>query len=145
MEKIRIGNSVVGGIVGLVCTKNFDMNITNCYNSGNINAPYYMAGGLVGNNYLTGSKYLIINNCYNVGSITAPSHRGELMGWVSGTKFTFCYCLRTPEYGSWYQSTANNSGLISESNLKNIPSAFQSNYKVDSNGINKGFPILKWQ
>ena len=78
------GNSRLGGIAGYV----YNLNIEDCYNTGNIIGGNHV-GGIVGDAFKT-----TITNCYNTGSVGGDSsfNVGGIMGYVEGTvTITNCY------------------------------------------------------
>ena len=73
--------SYIGGIVGAL---NY-AKISNCYNTGNIEASY-IVGGIIGSE----SEKSIMEYCYNTGNITgngARSDNGTFSGGVTGSSF----------------------------------------------------------
>lgn len=78
IESKTIGGAYVGGIAGRNTHINGDTStgyITNCVNNAKVKAmskEYTMAGGIVGQNYLSG----VVLNCYNSGDVYT-----EIIGW----------------------------------------------------------------
>ena len=116
-----ISNSHAGGIVGYSSST---MNITNCYNTGDISsstpAPssYSYSGGIVGYSNST----MTITNCYNTGGISssAPcssygsysySYSGGIVGYSNKMTITNCYNMGNIT-SSAYSSSGSYSGGI---------------------------------
>ena len=106
-----------GGIVG-------DLNgsILNCYNTGNISG-YYAVGGIIG--ILAKLTNNSLKNCYNVGNVEGIGDSANELVGNNETK---------TELKNSYISTDS----FSASDLG-------SAYEEDTENINKGYPILKWQ
>jgi len=80
------GNTAVGGVVGL----NNGGTVTNCYNTGILNATSYRVGGVVGYNFSSA----ITTNCYNTGAVTGISNYvGGVVG--SNKQGTILNCYNT--------------------------------------------------
>lgn len=138
----NIGNiiaktSVAGGIAGACMATNTTLN--DCYNTGVIGASTSdrngYSGGIIGQ--LTSGKTITVQNIYNVGNIegkTKDSICGKSMGTINATNV---YCLNT------MPSVVKNVTKLSSDALKatDLGTAFAA----DTEGINNGYPILKWQ
>lgn len=124
-----------GGIVGLNGS-----NVSNCYNKGKIDctqASGLKIGGVCGQNI----SESFINNSYNIGKINNTNYAGGLIGADFGT-ITNSYCLET----SLNKQTTDIEYNKTSEELKNIIlQELGESFKVDSENINSGFPILKWQ
>ena len=141
------GNSDVGGIVG---TAQYGVDITNCYNTGTVNAPNgWFVGGIVGSAYDSGSR---IVNCYNVGTVIAAESFMSMPQPIVGDaeyKVTLqnCYFL---DNGSFEEASGvmkkSESEMKSETivTLLNAGQDFQP-WQLDSNNLNNGYPVLAWQ
>ena len=73
------GSGYVGGVVGL----NYGT-VSECYNTGRVNASYYV-GGVVGY-----SDESLVSNCYNTGSVSGDDRVGGVVGGNYGTVID-CY------------------------------------------------------
>lgn len=72
---------------------------------------------------------------------------GSIIGWgtrvqseniyITSNQWEDKYVEEWPDYGG--------SAIVSEAELKEIPSGLKNAFTKDVNGKNKGFPILKWQ
>lgn len=91
-EATVVGNYSVGGICGQGTVDNCA--VTNCYNTGYVQAKDYFAGGIVG--MFTGKA---ITECYNVGRVESVSQVGGIVGWIQypavSTTISNCYNLGT--------------------------------------------------
>ena len=76
--------SYIGGIVGWIGSLMDFAQITNCYNSGNINTVGYTDGTILGSGYIGGivgsSSSAYIDMCYNTGSIQGGGRVGGIAG-----------------------------------------------------------------
>ncbi len=158
------GKNYVGGIVGL----NYEMgDINECFNNGTIVVLEDNCGGIVG---LNSSN---ISNCYNIGKIECTQATGLKIGGVCGQNLSECIISNSYNAGEVNNTnyaggligadfgTINNSFCL-DTSLKTKTSDIEYNktmeelknnclqelgesFKVDSDNINSGFPILKWQ
>ncbi|MGI6721142.1 MAG: hypothetical protein ACOX4I_01080 [Anaerovoracaceae bacterium] len=133
----------VGGIVGASWNGG---KVSNCYNAGAISSTYSNpTGGIVGSNEID------IENCYNVGTIKAPAGYAMAIGTENGGSFTVTNCY-------WLQGSAADGGFFSrtkeyatveltEAEMKadTMPAMLGDAYAADTDNINNGYPILKWQ
>lgn len=155
--------TTVGGIVG----NNFG-NISNCYNSGNINSNTTNVGGIVGiNNGSVSNCYntntiqgtgtnvggiigLLNNdnskilNSYNLGLIVSPSGGGGIVGYLLKGTLENNYFLENTVNGS-NGTTVEGSTSKTSNELKNLTTILGSAFKKDTYNINQGYPILNWQ
>ena len=113
------GYDRVGGVVGEAYSSS---TVTNCYNTGSVNASSNYVGGVVGyayrstvtNCYNTGSvsglgyvggvagrAYGTVTNCYNSGSVSGSSYVGGVVGFASSVTVINCYNTGSVE-GSIY-------------------------------------------
>ncbi|MEI8273130.1 MAG: GDSL-type esterase/lipase family protein [Paludibacter sp.] len=152
-----------GGIVGYGYGAYF--NVLNCYNTAVVkqttsSATSSINGGILG--YPGGNALLkyfqAITNCYNIGAVTAAKTGGIVEGIAGALKGG---ALTTDGTGSvvnsYYLSTlavTNTNGgtsklatelqdiaFINTLNNNQVPSVWTN----DINGINAGYPILKWE
>ena len=121
----------IGGIVGLN-----NATISNCYNSAKIiieNSSAEKVGGICGQNLSESFIY----NSYNIGKIECNNASGDVganFGEISN-----CFYLN-----STVSQSDNNSR--DENQMKNdILESLGEEFKKDTENINNGFPILKWQ
>ena len=140
------GTTIVGGILG----QNTNLSeMKNCYNIGNVTGNSNTIGGILGNNTNATAKnsYVIANIDYNEEYL---DYSGYIVGTNStnGQIFNCSYLVNdeklnpfgTIEAGSRFDAIAieNQEQLLS---IINSEKAF----KEDTNNINNGYPILKWQ
>ena len=159
---------LVGGISGGYET------IRNCYNYGTINANHYSIGGILGwdgnvyNSYNLGtvnggleigtSGVLgqavdgnVISNSYNSGNI---SKGGGILGVIYDLKSidnitinNNYYLKGTANYGLWYYNSDYHAESLEANEMPSVISVINENnaFVSDTNNINNGYPILKWQ
>lgn len=134
VSAINAKGGCAGGIAGYI--KN--TKIVNCYNSGSVESVTNRAGG-IGGNFQNASS---AENCYNIGAVSGGDKAKELFSFANNkNKVKNCYSKDISKaFGSAY-TNAENCGSIDEDILNNLGSAFTE----DSNNINGGYPILKWQ
>jgi hypothetical protein len=133
----------VGGIVGAAWNGGV---ISNCYNAGTVNAGYASPAGGIG-----GSVEIQIENSYSHGRVTG--HPGYAMG--IGTRNLSApypensyYLEGSASGGGWYTgSTADNFGMRTETFMKSddFVTLLGPAFVKDTNNINKGYPVLRWQ
>ncbi len=69
-------STYVGGITGYM---NNTASITNCYNTGDVEAYGYRVGGIVGQMNNSGNQ---VTNCYNLGNVKARGNAGGISGYL---------------------------------------------------------------
>ena len=142
-----------GGICGCVM-RGEKVIINNCYNVGNIEGSgvvndCFGVGGILGAVGNWGMQaYATIANSYNIGNIssnlTVQSYIGKILGLDLGNgrkDFSNLYYLNTSTGG------ANIHGGVAqtEGELKDINRILGENFMKDTNNINNGYPVLKWE
>ena len=142
---IQCENGFVGGIVGYAVSVTLEM--SNCYNIATIGIGYY-SGGIIGDLDCNA----VINNCYNRGNITGTINKGGIIGYIynrssNNITLTNCsYLTGTASNGIGY--TADSTLTVNESStLPDVLSVINGDnaFVVDTNNINRGYPILAWQ
>ena len=133
----HLSKSNAAGLVG----SNYDI-IKNCYNTGKVTADY--ASGLVSGNNVQGRHNGNIENCYTVGEIQA-NQKKYIVKSNNGTIKNSYYLDEI-----YTETTEENVTCLSSSYMKtqefvNILNSDEINYALDSNNINTGYPILKFQ
>lgn len=139
------GASYIGGIAGRYGC------YLNCYNTGDIYASMTRSngsycGGIANGSYSSDT----FENCYNLGDVSAKNskYKGGIAATANGT-FKNCYSLKTDTVNtSVYATSAGDlEGAVSknEAEMKSIASDLGSGYLADTENINNGYPILKWQ
>ena len=125
------GGNNVGGIVG---TNN--ASITSVYNTGDVKAEGYRAGGICGQNATDSFIY----NSYNIGKVEGTESLGGIVGGDFGT-ITNCYFLDS------ILPDDNSENAKTEEDLKN--NLFEDlgvEFVSDKDGkTNNGYPILSFQ
>jgi hypothetical protein len=170
----QINNCSVAGNVtgsyytgGIAANNNTSSTISNCFTTGSVSAT----GGGVGG--LTESNYGTISNCYSTASVSASSNTGGLTSSNGGT-IRNCYCIGSITLGSisgglcganlsgctiinsfWNTETSNQStsagGGTGKTTAEMKVNTLFINVGWDFNiwnmgdGINGGYPYLKWQ
>ncbi len=113
--------------------------VQNCYNIGAVTATGSkgMAGGIASG---SSTSYIpTIVNCYNIGGVYAPKDCGSLKATTKGT--TNCYYLE----GSCPSETSKPDTLCTAEELKTKAAALGESFVTDTEGVNGGYPILRWQ
>ena len=113
--------------------------IQNCYNLGTITATASggMAGGIAS---ASGTGYIpTIVNCYNIGKVYASKNSGSLKATAKET--TNCYYLE----GSCPNETSKPGTVCTAEELKAKAAALGESFVTDTEGVNGGYPILRWQ
>jgi len=132
-SKIIIEENNGGGIAGLN-----NSSISNCYNNGNIDASSCdgtKIGGICGQNI----SESFINTSYNIGKIDFKSEANGIVGIDFGTT-TKCYYLDS-SIKNKDERYVKSDKQLKEEVLKEAKDFF----KEDSENINSGYPILKWE
>ena len=131
-----------GGIVGNALNSIYD-----CYNTGYVNG-YNMAGGIIGF-----AQSLPVSNCYNVGTVNIKTtgNKSNFIGAYSGSnsiidKITNSYILSGSFYGYAYKPPVlTNCAVVNADVLKTYAGVLGDSFADDINGVNNGYPILKFQ
>ncbi len=135
-----------GGIVGAGWNGGI---VRNCYNAGDISTTYACPTGGI-----SGSNEIFILNCYNIGNITATAASyamaiGTNNGGAGIDYVRNCYYLKgSAASGAGYFDRYNyENGEMESADMKtaDFVETLGSAYKMDTNGINNGYPILSWQ
>ncbi len=135
-----VGSTNVGGIAGYVDN---GAKVENCYNTGSIGFSGFYAGGIVG--YLADG---MVGNCYNVGTVLSDYSGCAVIGTTdSGVTIENCYYLTIPD-----GATDENTGVTAKTDAEMKSADFlvaldngQGVWVADGQGVNNGYPILKWQ
>lgn len=154
-----ISNGYASRMGGLIGASEAGTTIENCYNIGTIkttsNSTAIRVGGLVGFVFDRKNQELVtVRNSYNAGIMDilgATAAKGTLYGEFYGT-IENCYAIKL----DGIELAGNTSDKITQTNCEiKTPDKMQDEefvnilnntaFKKDSNTINKGFPILKWQ
>lgn len=91
-----------------------------------------------------------LKNCYNVGTIygkgVAPIYAYGAPNWMTEDVIN-CYCLEESRPIPWENGTNYNNFTIYLTNneMKEATSKLGEAFCSDNEGINNGYPILKWQ
>ena len=132
------GKDYVGGIAGY-----FKGNILNSFNLGNVNATGKIVGGIAGEIY--GNA----NNCYNIADITGIAYVGGITGIFAGN-LRNCYTIAniTANYNMgtfWGYGTKCTKENCYSKNDEFTATDLGDAFEEDTENINNGYPILKWQ
>lgn len=141
-----INNALIGYDVGGIVGQNIggeNSIIENCYNIGEIKSNNIgRLGGIVGWNWSGTTK-----NCYNIGNVSEREDYGGVVGSNNtayiGTVTNTYYLSGTCSKGIGY-GTGEATEKTSEQ-LKGLAGTLGSEFITDSENINSGYPILKWQ
>lgn len=148
------GNAVAGGIVGgdyaNAKINVFNIRIIMIQTTGGASENFYIGG-------LSAGKYAgIICNGYNIANIKIENSEIERVGSIIGqrwdTELENCYYLKgsySKGIGKLYNTTDTLEGIEELENLYDFPSVLEivnteGAFKVDTNNINNGYPILTW-
>ncbi|MDR2132538.1 MAG: S-layer homology domain-containing protein, partial [Clostridiales Family XIII bacterium] len=133
----------VGGIVGAAWNGG---SIKNCYNAGTVNGTHTNPAGGV-----AGSVEIPIENSYSYGRVTAPSGYAMAIGTNNGgapAPENSYYLAGSAKDGGWYTgASADNAGERTAEYMKSdeFVSLLGGAFVKDTNKINNGYPVLKWQ
>ena len=146
-----IDNFGIGGICGNDSKSKI---IENCYNAGEIKVSgVAYAGGIVGNVY-GGTVDTKVNNCYNLGKIKGNGVTGGVIGRIQTgiVDVNHCYsqAMINSENMKYQKIECPKSSSLTTTNLTadtmpSILSVIGEEFQEDTNSINGGYPILKWQ
>lgn len=132
-----------GGIVGAAWNA---PTIRDCYNTGTVRTTYPsgMTGGIAGSSEAT------IINCYNVGTITGPA--GNTTAAIAtpnngGDTYENCYWLSGSADEGVYDKTLDSVVEKTAAELKSAEmlELLGSAFAADTDGVNRGYPVLYWQ
>ena len=132
-----------GGIVGGLQGK-----VENTYNYGNVNG-YGRSGGIVGQMYDT--TFPSIYNSYNFGTINGGGIVGNIyLNSTENYKLSSNFYLKSSaNYGVQTNNTTFDYGAepLSQEEMPSVISVINGDnaFVEDTNNINNGYPILKWQ
>ena len=135
----------IGGIAGWETSSYYN------YNLGNVNSTVSSIGGIIGSN--SGDK--IIEHCYNSGIIDSL-YGGGIFGYQYGAskienltvKLTNNYYLSgSAKYGLGTYRSNQGAEPLSQEEMPSVISVINGDnaFVEDTNNINNGYPILKWQ
>ena len=128
---IKSNSNNAAGIVGYVSGQ---VTIDSCYNRGDCTTGGWRAGGIVA--YLSNS-YAKINNCYSTGAVSGGDAKPVVGKKYSGA-VADCYYLDI--LGKDENATAKTAD-----ELKALAPTLGGNFMPAPNGMNDGYPILKFQ
>ena len=128
---IKSNSNNAAGIAGYVSGQ---VTIDSCYNRGNCTTGSWRAGGIVA--YLSNS-YAKINNCYSTGAVSGGDAKPVVGKKYSGA-VADCYYLDI--LGKDENATAKTAD-----ELKALAPTLGGNFIAAPNGMNDGYPILKFQ
>lgn len=140
----------VGGITGA----NNSAEVINCYNTGKI-VGRLQIGGVTGASFNNNNKIPSIINCYNIGNVSGEGPYIGSIAAYNGMNANFpggilenCYYLEGSSAsgtGATYGETKNENSKKTSDELKSIAGELGQAFIEDTNIINNGYPILKWQ
>ena len=140
-----------GGIVGYTYGT-----VESCYNMGQISAVLSGANGTLTSNGIGGVIGIAysgstVRNVYNAGSVTGPSTAqgtpGAIIGTNNSTDVTNAWYLTGTADKAAGKGTAINNAEKTAEIMQSDRFAFDlgNAFRVDSDGINSGYPVLAWQ
>ncbi len=128
---IKSNSNNAAGIVGYVSGQ---VTIDSCYNRGNCTTGGWRAGGIVAYLY---SSYAKVQNCYSTGAVSGGDAK-PVIGKKSSGVVAGCYYLDI-------LGTDENATAKTADELKAIAPTLGGNFIAAPNGMNDGYPILKFQ
>lgn len=159
------GGQNVGGIVGYVSGgySTATKSITGCVNTGRITSNDNNAGGIVG--YISGQ--VTVDSCYNRGTVVGGRRRaGGITAYLSSSNAVIKNCYTTGDVkgddsaavvgkkssgnliGCYYLNTLgvdNNATAKTSDELKALAPTLGELFMSAPEGMNEGYPILKWE
>jgi len=130
--RITSNSNNAGGIVGYISGQ---VTVDSCYNRGTVAGGGWHAGGIVG--YLE-NRYAAVKNCYTTEDIMAKGDYHPVVGKKSSSSITDCYYLDT-------LGTDSNATAKTSDELKKLAPTLGELFMSAPEGMNNGYPILKWQ
>lgn len=133
------GGSIVGGIAGLVG----DIQISQCYNAGDVwqfgliayRYSWQMrAGGIVGQSEPSSGMYVLVDNTYNIGTIYLRSINTEVLNGTLGTVYD---SSRYAAAISGYTDVEANTTRVNVSDCYSINNCISSKIAKDISGDNE--------
>lgn len=138
-------DKVTGVGVGGICYQHGGWMIADCYNTGNFDAK--VAGGIAVQTSAQGKSWdPTFVNSYNAGEAVNAEKDTKLSGILStksGEKtprITNSYYLNKGGVTDSYGGQA-----MDETTLKGAAATLSSSFVADTAGVNKGYPVLKWE
>ena len=130
-------SSSVGGIAGVS-----EGIITNCYEVGSVHGTFQI-GGVVGYNY---GPQITMSQCYAAGSVTGTVNNiGGVVGLGTGIVDSCYWDKQTTTQTTSYNSDPSYGKLTTEMKTQSTFVGWSSTIWNMGNGINNGYPYLKWQ
>jgi hypothetical protein len=128
-----VTKGTVGGITGYAKFSE----IKSCYNSGNITGAS-RCGGIVGQ-AMNGTT---ITSSYSIGKLDGSGTAADICDFFGGAEISNCYYSQKSIKGTGTGTVNDNCGEIPDENFASI---LGSEFVEDTENINGGYPILKWQ
>ena len=155
------GGSAVAGVVGYVGGASV---ISGCYNSGDIKGTTGYIGGVTGQHWQAGE----VTDCYNSGTVTGPATVGGVTGGHKAASPVLTNCYNAGQVADSAGRSNNIGAVIGASRGTNTncyyikgtgsdtksgitetetlsAAALGAAFKEDTDGLNGGRPVLKWQ
>lgn len=130
--RITSNSNNAGGIVGYISGQ---VTVDSCYNRGTVAGGGWHAGGIVG---YPENRYAAVKNCYTTEDIMAKGDYHPVVGKKSSSSITDCYYLDT-------LGTDSNATAKTSDELKKLAPTLGELFMSAPEGMNNGYPILKWQ
>ena len=134
-------STVTGGCIGGITSYAKYSEITGCYNVGTITGTGH-TGGIAGQ--IINST--VISNCYSTGEVTSSGNAGGIAGFNNlAESIKNCYWT-TPD-DCFKSGTGTGSAVDSEkiASPDGLAGKLGEPFIEDSDNINNGYPILRWQ
>ena len=136
-----VGNHEAGGIVG-----GLQGTIMNSYNAGVVTG-LTTSGVIAGQYYTDNDVNPTIINCYNSSSVTGGGIIGKIVyNGVYSLKNNY-YLKGSASYGIYSKKSDEGASPLSQDEMPSVLSVINRDnaFVEDTNNINNGYPILKWQ
>ena len=129
--RITSNDNNAGGIVGYISGQ---VTVDSCYNRGTVVGGRWRAGGITA--YLSSSN-AVIKNCYTTGDVKGDDS-AAVVGKKSSGNLIGCYYLNT-------LGVDNNATAKTSDELKALAPTLGELFMSAPEGMNEGYPILKWE
>ena len=146
---IKSKGESVGGIIG------WSASVYDSYNLGNVTVNSNLAsksGGIMGQGTVDGTIYSTIKNSFNLGNTNGGGILGGQYSISKYEKFKLrlignYYLSASASYGLGMYQTNQGAEPLSQDEMPSVISVINGDnaFVEDTNNINNGYPILKWQ
>ncbi len=81
-----LGGGLCGWTTGILVDSVYEMSMSKCFSTGNVNCTYNEAGGLMG-----ACSYMEVDTCFSTGNVTGGNTVGSFIGDTSRNIITNCF------------------------------------------------------